>query len=170
CARRQPRQLYKTLKKLSSQPMLGDILEETGFRQSIKLLKNQQFLVPFAKELAARWSEKFTFGPQPLQDFAFHRNSMTEIRSNSPEDKPHKPVSQGHREDGRQVCEVSSSIPQHSATQSIDTSSKQIQTRIPNAEPAGRKTQRESFRDPHLDKECQWRVSELWGSPGLLKG
>ncbi|ERE50084.1 hypothetical protein H671_21478, partial [Cricetulus griseus] len=50
CRDTEPRQLYKTLKKLCSQPMLGDILEEIGFRQKIKLLKKQQILVPFAKE------------------------------------------------------------------------------------------------------------------------
>ncbi|EGW13397.1 RNA polymerase II transcription factor SIII subunit A3-like-1 [Cricetulus griseus] len=56
CREIEPRQLYKTLKKLSSQPMLGDILEETGFRQKIKLLKNQQLLVLFVKELSALWT------------------------------------------------------------------------------------------------------------------
>ncbi|XP_035308891.1 elongin-A3 member D-like [Cricetulus griseus] len=49
CKKTEPRQLYKTLKKLSSQPLLGDILEEIGFRENVKLLKNQQLLVPFAK-------------------------------------------------------------------------------------------------------------------------
>lgn len=54
CTETEPRQLYKTLKKLSSQPMLGDILEEIGFRQTIKLLRKQQLLVPFAKALASQ--------------------------------------------------------------------------------------------------------------------
>ncbi|ERE48926.1 hypothetical protein H671_21544, partial [Cricetulus griseus] len=75
CRETEPWQLYKTLKKLCSQAMLGDILEEIGFRQKIKFLKKQQIVAPFAKELAARWSELSQIGsqadPGPPQDFAF---------------------------------------------------------------------------------------------------
>ncbi|EGW11496.1 RNA polymerase II transcription factor SIII subunit A3-like-2 [Cricetulus griseus] len=91
CRETEPRQLYQPLKNLCSQPMLGDILEEIGFRQKIKLLKKQQILVPFAKELAARWSELSQIGSQPdpgtPQDFAFHGSPEAEIRSNSPENE-----------------------------------------------------------------------------------
>ncbi|ERE48011.1 hypothetical protein H671_21598, partial [Cricetulus griseus] len=55
--------------------MLGDILDEIGFKQTIKHMKKQQLLVPFAKDLAARWSEKSQFGSQhdtgSQQDFEF---------------------------------------------------------------------------------------------------
>ncbi|EGW14963.1 hypothetical protein I79_025877 [Cricetulus griseus] len=46
--------------------MLGDILEEIGLRQTIKLLKKQQLLYPFAKELVTRWSERANLGPSPI--------------------------------------------------------------------------------------------------------
>ncbi|MGE9641839.1 hypothetical protein ACQP3J_32895, partial [Escherichia coli] len=72
------------------------MLEEIDFRQKIKFLKKQQILVPFAKELAARWSERSQFGsqpdPGPPQDFAFHRSPEAEIRSNSPEDELQNPA------------------------------------------------------------------------------
>ncbi|MEJ1288653.1 hypothetical protein NN561_019687 [Cricetulus griseus] len=110
--------------------MLSVILEEIGFKQTIKLMKKQQLLVSFAKDLAARWSEQSQFGSQPdpgsQQDFDFPRSPKAEIRSNSPEDKPQKPAFRGHRENGSQVLEASSSSPQHSTTESMDTSSKQI--------------------------------------------
>ncbi|EGW15184.1 RNA polymerase II transcription factor SIII subunit A3-like-1 [Cricetulus griseus] len=156
CRETEPRQLYKTLKKLSSQPMLGD---QIGFRQTIKLLKKQQLLPPFAKEIAAQWSERYHFGsqadPRPPQDFAFHRRPKAEIRSNSPEDELQNPAFLRPRENGSQVLEVSSSSPQHSTTESMDTSSKQIPTGSPNMEPAGRRTQRVSFRDNQLDTESK---------------
>ncbi|XP_027289655.1 elongin-A3 member D-like [Cricetulus griseus] len=159
CTVTEPRQVYKTLKKLSSLPMLGDILEEIGFQQTIKLMKKQQLLVPFAKDLAARWSEQSQFGSQAdagsQNDFDFPRSPKAEIRSNSPEDKPQKPAFRGHRENGSQVLEVSSSSPQHSVTESMDTSSKQITNGSPNAEPAGKRTQRGSFWDHQLETESQ---------------
>ncbi|XP_027289557.1 elongin-A3 member D-like [Cricetulus griseus] len=157
CTKTEPRQLYKTLKKLSSQPMLGDILEEIGFKQTIKLMKKQQLLVPFAKDLAARWSEQSQFGSQPdpgsQQDFDFPRSPKSEIRSNSPEDKRQKPAFWGHRENGSQVLEVSSSSPQLSMIESMDTSSKQITNGSPNAEPAGKMTQRGSFSENARHRE-----------------
>ncbi|EGW14512.1 RNA polymerase II transcription factor SIII subunit A2 [Cricetulus griseus] len=157
CRETEPRQLYKTLKKLCSQPMLGDILEEIGFRQKIKLLKKQQILVPFAKELAARWSEQSQFGsqpnPGPPQDFPFHKSPEAEIPSNSPEDELQNPAFLRPRENGSQVLEVSSSSPQHSTTESMDTSSLQIATGSPNVESAGRRTQ--THRENQLDTESQ---------------
>ncbi|MEJ1288361.1 hypothetical protein NN561_019392 [Cricetulus griseus] len=129
--------------------MLGNILEKIGFKQTIKLMKKQQLLVPFTKDLAAQWSEQSQFGSQPdpgsRQDFDFPRSPKAEIRSNSPEDKPQKRAFRGHREDGSQVLEVSSSNPQHSTTESMDTSSKQIETGNPKAETGGKRTQRGYF-------------------------
>lgn len=46
CSSACAQQLYKTLKKLSSQPMLYDRLETIGFRQIVKLLRKQQLLIP----------------------------------------------------------------------------------------------------------------------------
>ncbi|EGV94036.1 hypothetical protein I79_021832 [Cricetulus griseus] len=138
--------------------MLRDILEETCFMQTTKLMKKQQLLFPFAKDLAALWSKGSQFGSQhetgPQKDFVFHRSPMAEIRSNSPEEKPHKPASRGHRNDGIEVFQVSSSSSQHSTCQSMDTSSKPMATGSPNAELAGRRKQRMSFRDPQLDTVC----------------
>ena len=54
----EPDKLFKTLKKLSSVPILCDTLAEIGFRQTIELLRREQLLVPFAKALAAKWSER----------------------------------------------------------------------------------------------------------------
>ncbi|XP_035305025.1 elongin-A3-like [Cricetulus griseus] len=170
CMETEPRQLYKTLKKLSSLSILCKTLEEIGFRQTIKRLKKQQLLVPFAKEFAARWSERSKFGSQPepgtQQDFAFHRSPKAEIPSNSPEDKPQNPDSSGHGEDGSQVLEVSSSSPQPRTNQSMDTSSKQIATHRPKAEPAGRRTHRGSFWDNQLDTESLVRVDNPQGTVG----
>ncbi|WP_448063296.1 hypothetical protein, partial [Enterococcus faecalis] len=150
--------------------MLGDILEEIGFKQTIKLMKKQQLLVPFAKDLAARWSEQSQFGSQPdpgsQQDFDFPRSPKAEIRSNSPEDKPQKPAFRGHRENGSQVLEIIGSSPQHSMTESMDTSSKQITNGSPNSEPAGKRTQRGSFWDNQRDTESQVRVGKPQGTVG----
>ncbi|EGW03413.1 RNA polymerase II transcription factor SIII subunit A3-like-2 [Cricetulus griseus] len=66
CTETETRQLYKPLKKLAYQPVLGDILEEIGLRQTIKLLKKQLLLYRFAKELATRWSERSNLGPRPI--------------------------------------------------------------------------------------------------------
>ncbi|KAL1763223.1 RNA polymerase II transcription factor SIII subunit A3-like-2, partial [Sigmodon hispidus] len=66
CRETEPSKLYKTLKELSSLPMLCDTLEEIGFRQTIKLLKKQKLLVPFARDFAARWSEGSQFETQPM--------------------------------------------------------------------------------------------------------
>ncbi|XP_051038615.1 elongin-A3-like [Phodopus roborovskii] len=57
CTETEPSKLYSTLKKLSRLPVLGDTLEEIGFRKTIKVLKKQQLLLPFAKDLAAQWEE-----------------------------------------------------------------------------------------------------------------
>ncbi|XP_027289524.1 elongin-A3-like [Cricetulus griseus] len=168
CTETEPRQLYKTLKKLSSQPVLGDILEEIGFRENVKLLKNQPLLVPFAKELAAKWSEGSQVGSQPetgpQQNFDLHRGPMTQIHRNSPENNPQKPATPGQEEDGSQVLEISSSSPQPSASQNMDTSSKQIASCSSNTKPARRKTQRGSFQDPQLDTESQGAVGKPKGT------
>ncbi|EGW11495.1 RNA polymerase II transcription factor SIII subunit A3-like-2 [Cricetulus griseus] len=152
CRETEPWQLYKTLKKLCSQAMLGDILEEIGFRQKIKFLKKQQIVAPFAKELAARSTE-------------------AEIHSNSPEDELQNPAFLRPRENGSQVLEVSSSSPQHSTNESMETSSKQIATGSPNVESAGRRMQ--THPDNQLDTERQVRVGKphgTFGEPWPLEG
>nr|XP_048311638.1 elongin-A3 member D-like [Myodes glareolus] len=108
----EPHNLYETLKELSSQPILCDTLEKIGFSQTIKRLRKEQLLVPFAKEFATLWSKRSQFGPQPeqnLQNFANQVSHVTESSKNSPEDKPHEHRSKEDRENGRQVLEVSSS-------------------------------------------------------------
>ncbi|XP_028719372.1 elongin-A3-like [Peromyscus leucopus] len=107
----EPRKLYQTLKKLSSLPKLCDTLAEINFKQTIKLLRNQQLLVPFAKDLAAHLSERSQFGPQPepdLQNFAFELNPKTQPPRNCPEDKPGEYSSKEHRQDGTEGFKVSS--------------------------------------------------------------
>lgn len=89
CRETEPSKLYKTLKKLSSLPMLGDTLEEIGFRQTMKLLKKQKLLVPYAKALAAPWLEKSQLEAQP----------MTELPRNCGEDLPHQPATPVLREE-----------------------------------------------------------------------
>ncbi|XP_052608826.1 elongin-A3 member D-like [Peromyscus californicus insignis] len=108
----EPRKLYQTLKNLSSLPKLCDTLAEINFQQTIKLLRNQQLLVPFAKDLAACLSERPHFGPQPepdLQNFACELNLMTQPPRNCPQDKPRESASKEHRQDGTEVFKVSRS-------------------------------------------------------------
>ncbi|XP_052608833.1 elongin-A3-like [Peromyscus californicus insignis] len=53
CTETEPSKLYQTLQKLSSLPKLRDPLAEMNFEQTMKLLRKEQLLVPFAKDLAA---------------------------------------------------------------------------------------------------------------------
>lgn len=186
CTETEPRQLYKTLKKLSSQPMLGDILEEIGFRQTIKLLRKQQLLVPFAKALASQWSEGCPIEPQPEpgpQDFAFQKSPRTESRRDSAEDQPPEPASPEQRGDGREVFEESSSSSEQSLSRSA-RSPRSPHTSLgdrraacsPRAEPAGRRWQRGRrgpFGDRQLGSESQVRAAKpqgIVGEPRRLPG
>ncbi|XP_051038609.1 elongin-A3-like [Phodopus roborovskii] len=144
CTETEPSKLYSTLKKLSRLPVLGDTLEEIGFRKTIKVLKKQQLLLPFAKDLAAQWSEGSHFGPRPEprpQDFASQSSATTEPRRDSPEAL--EPASRPQGGGGREVLEVSGSSPQRSAPRS------------PSSEPAGRKRPRGSFGGRQLAAESQ---------------
>ncbi|XP_051038626.1 elongin-A3-like [Phodopus roborovskii] len=147
CTETEPSKLYSTLKKLSRLPVLGDTLEEIGFRKTIKVLKKQQLLLPFAKDLAAQWSEGSHFGPRPEprpQDFASQSSATTEPRRDSPEAL--EPASRPQGGGGREVLEVSGSSPQRSAPRS------------PSSEPAGRKRPRGSFGGRQLAAESQVQV------------
>ncbi|KAH0516202.1 RNA polymerase II transcription factor SIII subunit A3-like-2 [Microtus ochrogaster] len=93
----EPDQLYQTLKKLSSVPILCDTLAEIGFRQTIELLKREQLLVPFAKDLAAKWSERSPLERQAEtepQDLALQMRLTREQAPRKPaaEDKAHEPA------------------------------------------------------------------------------
>ncbi|XP_059108898.1 elongin-A3 member D-like [Peromyscus eremicus] len=104
----EPHKVYQTLKKLSSLPKLCDTLAEINFKQTIKLLRNQQLLllVPFAKDLAAIWSERSQLEPHPepdQADFAFALSLMTLRPRNCPEDKPRESAPTEHRQDGTEV-------------------------------------------------------------------
>lgn len=109
CTETEPRKLYTTLKNLSSHPMC---LEEIGFRQTIKVLRKQQLLVPYAKAFAAQWSEGCLIEPPSdpgLKDLAFLKNPMSEPRRDSPEDQPPESAFLEQGGDGRELVEVSSS-------------------------------------------------------------
>ncbi|XP_038181433.1 elongin-A3 member D-like [Arvicola amphibius] len=177
CRETEPEKLYKTLKELSSQPILCDTLEKIGFRQTIKCLRKEQLLVPFAKEFATRWSRRSQFGPQPepdTQNFAIQVDLMTEPPKNSPEDESHKPRSKEDRENGRQVSEVYSSS-KHSSSDlsqspnstlssrlslSKHTSPDQRTTCSPRLEPRGSKRPSTSCGEPELAAQSQEQVAK----------
>ncbi|XP_050003220.1 elongin-A3 member D-like [Alexandromys fortis] len=138
--------LYKTLKKLSSQPILCDTLEKIGFRQTIKRLREEQLLGPFAKEFATLWSRRSQFGHQSesdIQNFAIQASLMTESSKNSPEEKPHEPRSTEDRENGRKVLEACSN-----------------KTRSPRLELRGSKRHSTSCGDPRLTAQSQENVAK----------
>lgn len=105
----EPDKVYKTLKKLSSVPILCDTLAEIGFRQTIKLLRREQLLVPFAKDLAAKWSERSPLERQAEaepQDLASQMRLTREQAPRKPaaEDEAHEPAaSRARAGDARQV-------------------------------------------------------------------
>uniref|UniRef100_A0A8C6HNG0 Uncharacterized protein n=1 Tax=Mus spicilegus TaxID=10103 RepID=A0A8C6HNG0_MUSSI len=93
CHKTTPGKIYKTLKELFSLPILLDTLAEIDFKQTIKSLKKQQLLMPFVKDLVAKWSTGFLLGPQlqqARQDFGFEKGLTTKGRNTSPEEKPQK--------------------------------------------------------------------------------
>lgn len=114
----EPGQLYKTLKELCSMPILGDTLAEIGFRKTIKRLRREQLLVAFAKDFAARWSERSPWERQPEaepQDFALPVRLATEEQAprRPAEDQAHEPsASRARAEDVREVVGGSRRSPQ----------------------------------------------------------
>lgn len=105
CQETDPRKIYKLLKKMSSLPILCDSLAEIGFRQTIKTLKKQKLLVPFVKDLVAKWYPEFLPGTQPQgaqQDFAVKVSLTTAGQSTSPEEKAQEQASQEPQGDGRE--------------------------------------------------------------------
>lgn len=113
----EPGKLYKILKKLSSMPILCDTLAEIGFRQTIKLLRREQLLVPFAKDLAAQWSERWSLERQPEdepQDLALQMRLTTEQAPRKPaeEEAPEPAASRARGEDAREVVGGSRRSPQ----------------------------------------------------------
>lgn len=173
----EPHKLYKTLKKLSSQPILCDTLEKIGFGQTIKRLRKEQRLVPFAKEFATLWSRRSQFGPQSesdIKNLAIQASLMTESSKNSPEDKPHEPRSKEDRENGRKVLEVSSSskhpspglsqspnsTPSSRLSLSKHTSPDQRATRSTRPEARGSKRHSTSCGDPRLAAQSQEKVAK----------
>ncbi|XP_057608310.1 elongin-A3 member D-like [Chionomys nivalis] len=167
CRETEPHKLYKTLKKVSSQPILCDTLEKIGFRQTIKRLRKEQLLVPFAKEFATLWSRRSQFGPQSesdIQNFAIQANLMTESSKNSPEDKSHEPRSKEDRENERKVLEVSSKHPSPGLSSRLSlskhTSPDQKATLSPRLEPRGSKRHSTSCGDPGLAAQSQEKVAK----------
>ncbi|EDL28599.1 mCG118053 [Mus musculus] len=105
CQETDPGKIYKTLKELSSLPILCDTLAEIDFKQTIKSLKKQQLLVPFVKDLVDKWSTGFLLGPQiqqARQDFGLEKGLKREGQSTSSEEKPQKQASQEARGYGRE--------------------------------------------------------------------
>lgn len=106
CRESDPRKIYKDLKELSSVPVLCDSLAEIGFRKTIRSLKKQQLLVPFVKDLVAKWSPGLLPGPQPEQvpqDFGLVRSPRTAQQSTSLEETSQEQVFQVSRVAGREV-------------------------------------------------------------------
>lgn len=114
----EPAKLYKTLKKLSSVPILCDTLAEIGFRQTIELLRREQLLVPFAKDLASKWSERSPLERQAEaepQDLALQMRLTREQapRKRAAEDEAHEPAaSRARAGDAREVVGGSRRSPQ----------------------------------------------------------
>lgn len=106
CRESDPGKIYKTLKKLSSVPILCDSLAEIGFRKTIKTLKNQQLLLPFVKDLVDKWSPGFVLGPQQEQDsldFGLLRSHRTAHQSTGLEQTNQEQIFQVSRVAGGQV-------------------------------------------------------------------
>ncbi|KAH0516203.1 RNA polymerase II transcription factor SIII subunit A2 [Microtus ochrogaster] len=178
----EPHKLYKTLKKLSSLPILCDTLEKIGFRQTIKRLRKEQLLVPFSKEFATLWSRRSQFGPQSesdIQNCAIQASLLTETSKNSPEDKPHEPRSKEDRENGGKVLEVCSSSKHASpglsqspnSTLSLrlslskHTSPDQRAIRSTRPEARGSKRHSTSCGDPRLAAQSQEKVAKCSREP-----
>lgn len=106
CQESDPKKIYKVLKEMSSVPILRDSLAQIDFRKTIKCLKKQQLLVPFVKDLLAKWSTGFRPEPQPEQvpqDFGMEISLPTERQSTSVEEKSQEPVFQVSRVAGREI-------------------------------------------------------------------
>jgi len=100
CRESDPGKIYKTLKKLSSVPILCDSLAEIGFRKTIKTLKNQQLLLPFVKDLVDKWSPGFVLGPQQeldSLDFGLLRSHRTAHQSTGLEETNQEQIFQVSR-------------------------------------------------------------------------
>lgn len=114
----EPGQLSKTLEELCSMPILSETLAEIGFRQTIRRLRREQLLIPFAKDFAARWSERSPCERQPEaepQDLALPTRLATKEQAprKPAEDLAHEPVaSRARAEDAREVVGGSSRSPQ----------------------------------------------------------
>ncbi|XP_023063363.1 elongin-A2 [Piliocolobus tephrosceles] len=63
-----PKKLEKYLQKLSTLPMAGDILAETGIRKTVKRLRKHQHVGDFARDLAARWKKLVLVDPNTGPD------------------------------------------------------------------------------------------------------
>ncbi|XP_036032625.1 elongin-A3 member D-like [Onychomys torridus] len=190
CTETEPSKLCQSLKKLSSLPQLCDTLAGMDFEQTMRLLRKEQLLVPFAKALAAIWSERSQFGPHPEPDpgdFAFALSLMTLRRRNCPGDEPQESGPTEHRQDGTEVFQESSSSSSSSSKMSSPgssqspspspspspglgaslrphTSQNRKVTRSPRQEPGGSKRPRVSSGGPQLASQKQVPVAKAPGS------
>ncbi|XP_052608827.1 elongin-A2-like [Peromyscus californicus insignis] len=153
CTETEPSKLSQTLQKLSSLPKLRDTLAEMNFEQTMKLLRKEQLLVPFAKDLAAIWSERSQLEPHPepdREDFAFALSLMTLRPRNCPEDKPRESAPREHTQDGTEVFHSPSPSPGLGASMSPHTRLQRKVTSSPRLEPRGSKRPRVSLGEPQL--------------------
>nr|XP_042118987.1 elongin-A3-like [Peromyscus maniculatus bairdii] len=167
CTETEPSKLDQTLQKLSSLPKLRDTLAQMNFQQTMELLRKDQLLVPFAKDLAAIWSERSQFEPHPEPDrgdFAFALSLMTLLPRNCPEDKPRESAPREHRQDGTEVFHSPSPSPSLSlglgASLSPHSSLQERVTSSPKPEPRRSKRPRVSLGDPELAAQNQVPVAK----------
>lgn len=167
----EPRKLYKVLKKLASWPTLSESLAEIGFRQTIKVLKKQQLLVPFAKDLAARWSERSLLGPRSeanrdSRDSASGMSMEAEQGRPSPGEEPQAPASgkeqdkRDERDERAEVFQVSSGTPGPSRRRSPGPRPEARDPGSGRLEPAAKRMRRCS------QSALRWSQEE--GRPGSL--
>ncbi|KAL6085669.1 hypothetical protein STEG23_028343 [Scotinomys teguina] len=171
-------------------PKLCDTLAEINFKQTIKLLRKQHLLVPFVRDLAARWSEGSQFGPQAEPDpgnLAFEVSLPTEPPRDCPEDKPGESTTREERLDGPDVLQVnggshsnSSSSSQHSGqgpskSLSPSLSSSRSWSPSPSSSPRPRASlstqvgllDRRRTRSPRLEPRESKRPRVSFGNPQL---
>ncbi|KAL6093843.1 hypothetical protein STEG23_023244 [Scotinomys teguina] len=102
-------------------PDLCDTLADINFKQILKLLREQHLLVPFVRDLAARWSEGSQFGPQAEPDpgnMSFQVSLPTEPPNDCPEGNPGESPTREERLDGPDVLQVSGGSHSNSSSSS----------------------------------------------------
>nr|CDP91221.1 Bm8258 [Brugia malayi] len=147
CTETEPRKLYKALKKLAAVPSLSERLAEIGFRQTIKILRKQQLLVPFARDLAAKWGDSSPLGPRserdPLSpDSALVLSEKAEQGRTSPAEETQASTSRGAQDKRAEALQLSSSRPVPSRKRSTCQTPEASDACRESLEPAAKKIRR----------------------------